>query len=118
MLRSNGFSCDTAESGREGINLILERLDQLYSGGAKMYKLILLDYSMPEMDGPQVARAIREIMSGCILLEEADAPYICCCSAYEADDYKKSALDAGMHDFLTKPAKKEKIRQLLRLLVK
>ena len=52
-----------------------------------MYKLILIDYSMPEMDGVQAIAKISE------LLREANAeasdestvlvmPYICCCSAY------------------------------------
>ena len=41
-----------------------------------MYKLIICDYSMPEMDGPQVARAIRE------MLYDICEPMICCCTAY------------------------------------
>ena len=32
------------------------------AGEAEMYKLFLLDYSMPEMDGPQVAIEIRKIL--------------------------------------------------------
>lgn len=28
-----------------------------------MYKIILLDYSMPDMDGPEVATLIREIFN-------------------------------------------------------
>ena len=31
-----------------------------------MYKIILLDYSIDEMDGPQIASAIREMFSNCI----------------------------------------------------
>jgi len=32
--------------------MIQERLELTYRGEASMYRLILLDYSMPEMDGP------------------------------------------------------------------
>ena len=44
---------DTALSGSIAIDLIKERLDQVMQGQAKMYKFILMDYSMPDMDGPQ-----------------------------------------------------------------
>ena len=47
-----------------------------------MYEIILLDYSMPEMDGPQVATEIRRIFQSSILLNEDKVPYICCCTAY------------------------------------
>ena len=48
-----------------------------------MYRIILLDYSMPEMDGPQVAMEIRRILKQSILhLEEDRMPYLCCCTAY------------------------------------
>ena len=43
---------DTALSGSIAIDLIRERLDQVMQGQAKMYKFILMDYSMPDMDGP------------------------------------------------------------------
>ena len=32
-----------------------------------MYRIILLDYSMPEMDGPQVATEIRRLFKNSIL---------------------------------------------------
>ena len=68
-----------------------------------MYKLILLDYSMPEMDGPQVAIAVRNLFKTSILVTEADTPYICCCTAYCEAAFKKQALSAWMDNFLTKP---------------
>ena len=43
---------DTALSGSIAIDLIRERLNQVMQGQAKMYKFILMDYSMPDMDGP------------------------------------------------------------------
>ena len=43
---------DSALSGNTALSLMEKRLEVVYRGEAPMYKLILLDYSMPEMDGP------------------------------------------------------------------
>ena len=50
---------DTALSGSNAIELIKERLRKLLQGQASMYKFILMDYSMPEMDGPETSENIR-----------------------------------------------------------
>ena len=49
-LESGGFSVETAETGEEGIEK------------TKMnpYKLILLDYNLPGMNGGQVCRILKE----------------------------------------------------------
>ena len=40
--------------------MVHQRLQSIMSGSAEQYKLILLDYSMPEMDGPTTASSILE----------------------------------------------------------
>ena len=77
-----------------------------------MYQVILLDYSMPEMDGPTVAIEIRQIMQSTGL----PIPYICCCTAYEEASYKKKALAVGMDHFLTKPLDYNELKSILTLL--
>ena len=64
-----------------------------------MYSLILLDFSMPILDGPQTARQIR------YFLKEANLPmpFTCCCSAYAEVSFKRIALNDGMDYFLVKP---------------
>ena len=52
MLLHRKVKSDAALEGREALNLIQTRLELVYRGEASMYKVILLDYSMPEMDGP------------------------------------------------------------------
>ena len=52
MLFSKKIDSDYALKGTEALKLIQERLELVYRGEAVMYKVILLDYSMPEMDGP------------------------------------------------------------------
>ena len=49
VLEKNGFEVDTAASGEEALKKILQ----------KYYVLIILDVQMPDMDGFEVAEAIR-----------------------------------------------------------
>ena len=71
-----------------------------------------MDYSMPEMDGPQVATELRQILD----MTGIEAPYICCCTAYGEASFKKMALDAGMDIFLTKPVEHSQMTAILTLL--
>lgn len=68
---------------------------------------------MPIMDGPTVAREIIRIYRESDLVTEAQVPYICCCTAYTDEQFKKNALAAGMNHFLNKPISKEMLDQLV-----
>ena len=61
--------------------------------------MIMLDYSMPEKDGPQTSIAIRELFKDA----DIDRPYICCVTAYSEAHYERRALEAGMDEFMVKP---------------
>lgn len=76
-----------------------------------MYKLILMDYSMPQMTGVQCTREIRELISQNRFVEQ---PYICCMTAYTEKSFKKAALEAGMNDFVVKPIFKNQMTHLLK----
>ena len=54
---------DSAFSGMEAIEKIKQRIALVLDGKAKMYKLILLDYSMPVMEGPETALEIRQVIA-------------------------------------------------------
>ena len=41
-----------------GFEMVKERFSLAVDGKASMYKLIFLDFSMPDMDGPEVSRVI------------------------------------------------------------
>mmetsp|Transcript_1166 Transcript_1166/g.1539 ORF Transcript_1166/g.1539 Transcript_1166/m.1539 type:complete len:129 (-) Transcript_1166:43-429(-) len=60
MIEEKGYQCDKVSSGFEALSLIYERFELAKQGEEKMYKLLLLDFSMPEMDGPQTASIIRD----------------------------------------------------------
>lgn len=52
IFESQGYECDTAMSGKEALALFDRRIQLLLKGKVEMYRLALLDFSMPVMDGP------------------------------------------------------------------
>ena len=60
---------DTALSGAIALNLIKERLTKVLNNQASMYKFILMDYSMPGMNGPNTVRKIRKLLGKSITEE-------------------------------------------------
>mmetsp|Transcript_21461 Transcript_21461/g.26391 ORF Transcript_21461/g.26391 Transcript_21461/m.26391 type:complete len:102 (+) Transcript_21461:2012-2317(+) len=96
--------------------MLNERIKKIKSGTANNYKLILSDYSMPKMDGPELATAIRALLSASGLPESEKAPYLCCVTAYASPSFEKKALDAGMDRYLTKPISDAQLRLILKKL--
>lgn len=58
--------------------------------------LIIMDLSMPVMDGFNAVRILREI-------PETSAVPVVACTAYTTASYKVQALSVGFDEFLTKP---------------
>ena len=52
MLSQLGIPSDRAMNGKTAIRLIQERISLCEQEDATMYTIVLLDYSMPDMDGP------------------------------------------------------------------
>ena len=52
LLEVDGVQADVAYCGNEGVQHIIDRVNDVCRGGAQMYKIIFLDYSMPDMEGP------------------------------------------------------------------
>lgn len=83
LLKTHGFDVLSANSGAEGIQLARE----------KGPNVILLDLMMPDVDGWQVCKAVRQFSSAPILI----------LSAINDPRMVASVLDAGADDFLVKP---------------
>ena len=62
LLEDNNVSCESAMSGELALSNIKSRISGVEQGLCDMYKLILLDYCMEGMDGPEVAREIRRLL--------------------------------------------------------
>ena len=83
-----GKKCEIlwAKNGEEMVNLFKENRGKTAA--------ILMDIKMPEMDGLEATRIIREI--------SREIPIIAL-TAFAFDDDRVKALEAGCNDYLTKP---------------
>ena len=52
MMVSLNVKSESAISGMSALVKMQDRIEHMREGKAQMYKIILLDYSMPELDGP------------------------------------------------------------------
>ena len=59
LLQQFDLECDFGTNGQDALDSVKNRL----SKGQPMYKLILLDFSMPVVDGPTGSRLIRELFN-------------------------------------------------------
>ena len=53
---------DICTDGSQAVEMVTARM---INPAASMYKLILMDYSMPRCDGPTATVQIRELLSNC-----------------------------------------------------
>ncbi|MGX8719121.1 MAG: response regulator [Desulfovibrio sp.] len=90
VLGQIGISCETAESGWEGIDKVRVR-----HGRRAVYDLILIDWRMPEMDGLETTRQIRAIVG--------DETPIIILTSFNWDDIAEDARKAGVDTFVSKP---------------
>jgi HAMP domain-containing protein/signal transduction histidine kinase/CheY-like chemotaxis protein len=88
-----------AENGREALEIL---------GKSPDVDVVLMDIMMPEMDGYQTTRAIRE------LPQFRELPIIALTAKALKDDRRK-CLDAGASDYIAKPVQGEQLRSLLRV---
>lgn len=83
LLKSNGFEVAATNNSAEGLSAIRENPPDV----------VILDLMMPEMDGWQICKAVREFSQVPIII----------LSALNDPSMIASVLDAGADDYLTKP---------------
>ena len=98
LLRTHGFEVITSNIARESIKTVRE----------KQPHAVILDLMMPDMDGRQVCRAIREFSSVPIVI----------LSALNDPETVASALDSGADDYLVKPVPSDVLAAHLNRLIK
>jgi len=98
MLAMNGCACEFASNGREALE----------AARAGNFDLILMDCSMPEMDGYEATAHIRahELITG------HRTPLVAMTANTQRGDAEK-CLAAGMDDYLAKPITLVELRQKL-----
>ena len=96
VLGKLGLTCDIAQHG-------VEALAKLNEYPTKHYDLIIMDCQMPEMDGYQTTKAIRNGEAG----EHNIHTHIIALTAHAMSTDKEKCFAAGMNDYLRKPVEKD-----------
>ncbi len=99
ILEKAGYHADLASNGNEALRFLTQ----------KGYQLVLMDVQMPEMDGLEATRRIRDANFPAI---NRDVPIIAI-TAHAIHGYREKCLSAGMNDFLTKPYSAVQLRKLV-----
>ena len=87
-LESEGYIVKTASSGKEGLDIASEYNPDL----------ILIDIMMPEIDGIEICRKLRDV-------EKFQSTFILFLTARVEEYSEVAAFDAGGDDYITKPIK-------------
>jgi signal transduction histidine kinase/DNA-binding response OmpR family regulator len=93
LLERLGYKADIAQNGLEVLDLL----------SRQAYDVILMDVQMPEMDGLTAARQIRQRYPA------AQRPRIIAITAIAMQGDREECLQAGMHDYLSKPLRPDSL---------
>lgn len=98
LLKQMGFAVEVAGDGAEG-------LEKLRCGG---HTVALIDCQLPDFDGFELARRYhRSALAG------THAPVLIALSAHQGEDFQERCREAGIAAGLTKPLKRDLLRQVL-----
>jgi CheY-like chemotaxis protein len=100
LLRLYGHEVETALGGPAALR----------AARANPPEVVLLDISMPEMDGYEVARRLRSMFQ--------DRVVLIALTAHGFEEDKRRCVEAGFDRHLVKPADPVKVEQLLRELAR
>jgi two-component system cell cycle response regulator CtrA len=98
-LKSEGFVCDCAEVGEDGLEIARH-----YE-----YDLILLDLVLPDIDGYEILRRLRAV--------QVSTPVLILSGLSGIDD-KIKGLGVGADDYLTKPFNKDELIARVRAIIR
>lgn len=95
MLKKLGYRADVAADGIEALKALEIR----------PYDLVLMDIQMPEMDGIEATKDIRQ--------RWPNGPMIVALTAYALEGDRERCLEAGMDGYIAKPVKMDDLRAAL-----
>ena len=97
LLRQLGQRADLATNGIEAVSALKRQ----------HYDVVLMDCQMPEMDGFDATREIRE------QIPQERQPYIVAMTANALEGDREDCLRAGMDDYIAKPVDRAHLRAIL-----
>jgi two-component system sensor histidine kinase/response regulator len=97
MLGKAGYQVEVADNGKDAV--------EKYTATPEAFDLIFMDVQMPEMDGKEATRTIRQ--------KGFDSIPIIAMTAHAMKGDREMCLKAGMNDYLTKPIKREAVYAII-----
>jgi two-component system chemotaxis response regulator CheY len=107
MLSRYG-NCEVAVNGEEAVEAFVQAWKE-----DDPYDIICMDIMMPEMDGQEALKGIREIEKKTAVSAEK-AVKVIMTTAYDIEDEKSEAFEWGCTDYLIKPIDKNRLLDILR----
>ncbi|NPD46231.1 MULTISPECIES: hybrid sensor histidine kinase/response regulator [unclassified Lentimicrobium] len=104
-LERLGHKVETAANGQIALDMYTKN----------NYDLIFMDIQMPEMDGIESTKRIREFEED---IKQAEPIKIIALTANAMKGDKEACLDAGMNDYMSKPFKPEELKRMLNTIFK
>ncbi|KAL1870900.1 hypothetical protein Daus18300_004989 [Diaporthe australafricana] len=101
FMKRLGCEYDTAVNGLEAL--------QMYTSNPGLYPFILMDISMPLMDGLESTRKIRELERA----EKIKAAMVIALTGLASANIQREAIASGMDMFLTKPVNLKSLQRIL-----
>ncbi len=102
-LKKAGHTVQVADNGRKAV--------QAFAEGE--FDLVLMDVAMPEMDGLEATRTIREREK-----ESGGHIPIIAMTAFATKEYREKCLAAGMDAYITKPVSPDELRRAIEPLLR
>ena len=99
LIGKTGIDADTAANGKEAVKAL-----EMTS-----YDLVFMDIQMPEMDGYEATRIIRDPGSN---VRNHDVPIVAM-TAHAMKGDRDKCIEAGMDDYISKPIRQEKLGQMI-----
>ncbi len=95
ILNQQGFHADIANNGIEAIEALKK----------DRYDIVFMDVQMPEMDGLEATKRIRDPQSGVI----SNTVPIIATTAHAMKEDRELCFEAGMNDYISKPIRHQKL---------
>jgi CheY-like chemotaxis protein/predicted Fe-Mo cluster-binding NifX family protein len=99
LLQKSGCKVDTVTNGREAIKAL----------ETAAYDLVFMDAQMPDMDGYEATKVIRDPQSG---VRSHHVPVIAM-TAHERQQDQKHCIEVGMDDLISKPIQPDRLREIM-----
>jgi two-component system response regulator PilR (NtrC family) len=94
MLKKEGYGIVAAESGRDALTAVQ----------GEIFDLVITDVKMPELDGIEVLRAVKEISPETVVLM---------ITAFATTETAVEAMKLGAYDYIIKPFKVDEIKLII-----